>query len=79
MSGESGVAEYELGTECIRIRFVHSDDIYLYDNVRPGSSHVAEMTESALLGKGLTSYINRWVRKNYRRKERHDPDESTLD
>lgn len=64
-SGDSGVVAYLLGTGSIIVEF-HGGARYLYDRVRPGREHVARMTVLAREGRGLSSYISRNVRENYR-------------
>lgn len=67
LSGKSGVAAYECGDGFIRVRFIH-DGIYEYTDARPGRVHVANMQQLAEAGRGLATYISRFVRDNYARK-----------
>jgi hypothetical protein len=66
---DTDILAYEEGTDFIRVRFTDGT-VYLYDASHPGASHVAEMKKLAHAGKGLTTYINRHVRKGYARRER---------
>jgi hypothetical protein len=68
-SGESGVVAYELGPRSIAVRFVDGA-VYLYDAQRPGAEQVAEMKRLAQAGRGLSSYISRFVQQNYAKKLR---------
>ena len=64
-SGDSGIFEYELGENSIRIRFVNDHKIYVYDQSKPGRAHVERMSHLAIAGKGLATYISRNVKANY--------------
>ena len=61
--GDSGIVAYETGPESITVRF-HQGGTYLYDGVKPGARHVAEMKRLAWAGEGLNTYINQHVRDN---------------
>lgn len=64
LSGDSGIAAYEIGPESICIRFMDGGT-YLYDASAPGRAHVARMQQLAQAGDGLNTYINQHVRDNY--------------
>ena len=66
--GKSGIAAYELGKGYIRVMF-KSRDVYRYDHIRPGITAVSEMQALAIAGRGLNSYIGKYVRKNFSLKE----------
>jgi len=68
LSGESGVDSYEDGVDWIRVRFKEGDT-YLYDGSRPGLEHIERMKQLARAGDGLATYINRYVRGNYSRRQ----------
>lgn len=72
-SGTSGVAEYEIQEDSIKVRFHPSRSIYVYNNIHPGVFHVQQMKRLALQGLGLGTYINENIGKNYARKERSVP------
>ena len=57
--GDSGVSEYEIGTDFIKIKFKASSPIYVYSNMRTGQQHVEAMKQLATSGHGLQAYINR--------------------
>ena len=66
-SGESGVRFYQIEEDRIIVRF--SDGAtYEYSNSSAGSGNIAEMKVLALRGRGLNSFINRYVKKRYSRK-----------
>lgn len=63
-SKDSGIRSYEIGSDHITIKF-NDGGIYLYNNIKPGSSHVAQMKQLAVSGHGLNTYINQHIRDNY--------------
>ena len=67
-SGDSGISEYEVGPDYIRVRFA-GPAIYVYDHVRPGQHHVNQMKQLAAAGRGLATYISQHVKTAYARKE----------
>jgi len=69
LSGDSGVAEFEIGPDFIKVRFVTSGTVYVYDHSDPGPSHVKKMKHLATSGKGLATHIAKEVKKRYSRKE----------
>lgn len=69
IDGDSGVAEYELGTDYIRVKF-KDGSVYLYTYASAGSSYIEEMKRLAVIGDGLNAFINKNVRKRYAKKER---------
>jgi hypothetical protein len=65
---DTGVTAYEVGGDFIRLRFRDGKQ-YLYDDVHPGPQHIAQMKVLAKSGRGLTTYVNQYVRGDYRRRE----------
>ena len=65
----SGVSAYEIGAESITVQF-SSGAVYLYTYKSAGSSNIEKMKSLAVAGKGLNSYINRYVKKYYESKLR---------
>jgi hypothetical protein len=65
LSGDSGVAAYEIGSDFIKVQFRHSTKLYIYDSAKPGSSHVQQMQRLAVAGRGLSTYISQHIKKNY--------------
>jgi hypothetical protein len=69
LNGDTGVTGYWMGEDFIAIKF-RDDGIYLYTTDKPGRVHLENMKSLARRGRGLTTYINKWVRGNYARKLR---------
>lgn len=67
LAGNSGIVAYEIGKTFIRIRF--KDGIYTYSYKRPGKTAVEAMKAFALNGRGLSTYISRYVKENYATKQ----------
>jgi hypothetical protein len=62
--GDTGVTHYELGPDCITVRFQGGEQ-YLYDYNKPGRADVERMKALATAGHGLSTYINQHVRARY--------------
>lgn len=62
--GDSGVAAFEISQDSIIVQF-HDGAAYLYNHASAGSSNIEQMKQLALSGRGLNSFINRYVRKRY--------------
>ena len=60
----SGIRSYGIGPDFIKIVF-KDGSIYLYTFESAGVKHVANMIDLAISGKGLTTYINKFVRDSY--------------
>ena len=67
ISGKGGVSTFEILKNAIVIEFGYKER-YLYDYTKPGKKHVEQMKHLAVEGKGLTTYINKYVRNNYSKK-----------
>lgn len=67
LDGHSGVDAYETGAGFIRVCFVNGET-YEYTELATGRAHVGHMQELAAAGRGLASYINRFVHDDYARK-----------
>lgn len=63
-SGSSGVLAYEIGDEFIKVQF-HDRKTYLYSYRSAGSHNIEQMKVLAVRGRGLNSYINKYVKNNY--------------
>ena len=63
-SGQSGIHEYEIGLDYIRVRFT-SGSTYKYSYRKAGQHHVENMKRLAKQGSGLNSYINSNVKFKY--------------
>jgi hypothetical protein len=69
LSGDSGVAAYEIGADLIKVRFQGSADVYVYTTQSAGARHLREMKRLAVLGRGLSTYISRHTHDRYERVE----------
>lgn len=69
LSGRSGVSAYKTGGDYIDIQFVDGS-VYRYTYSSAGINEVEKMKTLAASGKGLTSFINKYVRENYAMKLR---------
>lgn len=69
LSGESGVAGYDMSDDAITVHFLDGS-AYLYNAVKPGLGTVQQMHKLAEHGRGLNSFINLKVKKSYARKLR---------
>ncbi len=69
LSGNSGVAAYEIATDSITVEF-KDGHVYLYTYQSAGSENIERMKELAIAGRGLNTYISRHVRKRYASKLR---------
>lgn len=67
LSGNSGITAYQFEDKHINIVFTDGT-IYRYSYLKPGKIHIEKMKELALLGKGLATYINKYIRDNYEKK-----------
>lgn len=63
----SGVVAYRIERDAIVIRF-QNDETYRYTYERPGRFEVEKMKRLAEAGKGLASYISRFVGERYAEK-----------
>ncbi len=64
LGGDSGVVAYELGDDSITVEFSDGSQ-YLYTHQSAGSHNIDQMKELAVAGRGLNSFINKYVRKKY--------------
>ncbi|HKX84017.1 MAG TPA: hypothetical protein VJL58_07355 [Pyrinomonadaceae bacterium] len=69
LSERSGIDAYEVGTSFIKIRFKGSSNIYVYDASSPGLVHVERMKKLAVVGRGLATYVNQNVKREFSRIE----------
>jgi hypothetical protein len=58
------VKAYHIGDSYIEVVF-QTGETYLYNEIRPGPQHVNKMQKFAEAGKGLSTYISKYVRDNY--------------
>jgi hypothetical protein len=67
LSGKAGIQSYETAKDHLILDF-GDPYLYLYDWKKPGQLHVEKMKRLAISGKGLTLYVNQYVRRNYAKK-----------
>ncbi|HJU74838.1 MAG TPA: hypothetical protein VJ717_13935 [Gemmatimonadaceae bacterium] len=63
-SGRSGVKAYELLPDGIKVQF-SGGPTYLYTYASAGRTCIEQMKEAAREGRGLATYISRYVRGRY--------------
>jgi len=56
---------YEIGADYISLKFFGSLRVYKYSYRKAGNYHVENMKKLAQAGKGLNSYVNRYVKRLY--------------
>ncbi|MGQ0826991.1 MAG: hypothetical protein ACT4ON_01220 [Bacteroidota bacterium] len=61
---DSGVYAYEIGKDHIKIQF-NDGSTYLYTYSHTGKKNIEQMKKLAETGKGLTTYINKYIREKY--------------
>jgi hypothetical protein len=66
---DSGVESYEFGLDFIRVAF-KGGGIYLYDHLHTGVENIKRMCQLAEQGRGLNSFINKYVRNKHAKRER---------
>jgi hypothetical protein len=67
LDGNSGIFAWEEGKDYIIVQFSDFEK-YLYNYVKPGKALVEKMKQFAEKGKGLATFINKYVRNNYYKK-----------
>jgi hypothetical protein len=60
----SSVVAYESGSDYIKVKF-NDSSMYLYNYQSTGVQNIETMKNLAEAGRGLSSFINTNVRKNY--------------
>lgn len=65
LSDTSGVHSYEIGSEHIKVQFSGAARIYTYSYRKAGRDHVEQMKQLARNGRGLQTYINKFVKYSY--------------
>ncbi len=63
--GNSGVSAFEIGDDYIMVKFSGTSKTYTYSYRKAGSTHVENMKNLAQDGRGLNSYIYRYVKHLY--------------
>lgn len=64
ISGDSGIAAYTVGDDYIKVQFADGE-IYLYNYNTNGKNNIEEMKVLASKGKGLATFINKYIRENF--------------
>ena len=68
LAGGAGVSNYEMVDDGMIMVFAGGKYRYVYNSVAPGIVHWIAMKRLAVEGRGLSTYISRFVGKNYARK-----------
>jgi hypothetical protein len=68
LAGNSGVLEYEIGDEWIRIRF-RNGAVYRYTYGSAGRAGIERMKDLARAGRGLSTFVSTTVRDHYADKD----------
>lgn len=68
IDGDSGVSQYEIGDDYIRVKFSTGAQ-YIYTYSSAGMTNIEHMKKLAKSGDGLNAFINTHVKKLYARKE----------
>lgn len=63
----SAVESYEISDTFIKVKFYKTNKIYTYTYVSAGKENVETMKILALNGRGLNSYINKYVSNLFER------------
>ncbi len=64
LSGNSGIVVYEIGDDSIKVEF-RDGHLYLYTYQSAGRINIEKMKELAIAGRGLNTFISKFVRKHY--------------
>lgn len=64
LSGNSGVAAFEIGDDSIVVQFADGG-AYLYNYASTGRDNIEKMKTLAMSGKGLSTFISRFIRGGY--------------
>jgi hypothetical protein len=70
-SRQHGVIAFEIGPESIDVEFT-SGWVYRFTHDRPGALRVTRMKELALSGRGLSTFISKYVKNRYAEKWRRE-------
>ena len=68
LHGESGVVAFESGKNFIRVKFTDGE-VYTYTHKSAGKDAIDAMKKLADEGRGLSSYISRFVKDKFYSKE----------
>lgn len=68
LGGDSGIAEYEIVADFIKVKF-KSSKVYVYNYVSAGRDDIEHMKSLATNGTGMNTFININVKKLYSQTE----------
>jgi len=68
LGGDSGITAYQSGEDYLWVVFADGAR-YLYTDASAGPERIKRMKLLAEQGEGLNTFINKYVRKNYAKKE----------
>ena len=68
---QHGVLAYEIKNDSIEVEFT-SGWIYHFSHVKPGALRVERMKQLAESGRGLSTFISRYVKNRYESRRRRD-------
>lgn len=69
LSGNSGVLAYEIKQDAIIVEFKTGEcRYYEYNCTSAGTQNIEEMKKLAVIGRGLNTFIKKYINKNYSRK-----------
>ena len=64
LSGESGIRAFKMDqTSCVV--YFEDGSAYVYDEISPGAKNLAAIKTLASKGRGLHTFIERFVKENY--------------
>lgn len=67
ISGNAGILAYKIFDKAIELIF-KDGDTYLYTQKSAGLKHLNQLKKLARAGKGLSTYINKYVKDKYEKK-----------
>jgi len=65
VNNDSGVSSYDIRAMSIEVWFNRDAVSYVYSYSSAGEYHVEHMKKLAINGKGLNTYINNYVKRDY--------------
>jgi hypothetical protein len=64
---DSGVVAYLFVKNSIILKYINEEMLYLYTPQTTGARHISIMKEKAEKGSGLSGYVSKNVKKNFRK------------
>ena len=65
INDDSGVSSYEIGAAYLKVWFNRDSTSYVYSYSSAGEYHVEHMKKLAVAGKGLNTFIDKNVKRDY--------------